>query len=479
MAPNGGVTGDPFPPAEGGAVRRSADRDRDRGAPEEGRELSPSRGGARGPKGSPRAARAAGAPSPSPRESQVGAWLGSPRRDRAPAVLRWAGLSKDVAVTGGGAGGLSTRLRRRRVVGDLEAPEPAAEAKRRTRRVLFAVSGVAQPGEVLALMGPSGSGKTTLLNCLHPERAGSQVSGAITINDAPLVKADKRRIAYVLQDDTLFPSLTVRESLLFTARLRLAGADEKAKAEAVDAVITQLSLGRAANNTVALCSGGEKKRVSISIELLTDPTVLLLDEPTSGLDSTTSGSLLRTLLALAREHSRTVVTSIHQPSSMVYLAFDRVLMLCDGHVVFDGPPGKTLSYLEAAGFACDAPCNPADFVMDLLIGDGADANRKLLIDAYAARKRPLEPSSEGSGDNWPTRAMEAAKGADPGAPPPLPSKWATGWWYQTAVLTRRSFFVAKSAVLSWISLFECAALTLVTGLLFFQLPWDASAVSAR
>ena len=117
--------------------------------------------------------------------------------------------------------------------------------------------------------------------------------------------------------------------------------------------------------------------------------------------------------------------------------------------------------------------------MDLLIGNGADANRKLLIDAYAARKRPLEPSSEGSGDNWPTRAMEAAKGADPGAPPPLPSKWATGWWYQTAVLTRRSFFVAKSAVLSWISLFECAALTLVTGLLFFQLPWDASAVSAR
>ena len=80
MAPNGGITGDPFPPAEGGAVGRRADRDRDRGAPE-GRELSPSRVGAGGgAKGSPRAARAAGAPSPSPRESQVGAWLGSPRR---------------------------------------------------------------------------------------------------------------------------------------------------------------------------------------------------------------------------------------------------------------------------------------------------------------------------------------------------------------------------------------------------------------
>ena len=423
-------------------------------------------------KGSPAGDRAG----PAPRESQVGAWLGG--ADRAPAVLRWDGLSKDVAVAGaGGALALSSPAtllrRRRRVAGDVDLEAPK-ESSRGSRRVLFGVSGVARPGEVLALMGPSGSGKTTLLNCLHPERAGSRVSGNITVNDAPLVKADKRRIAYVLQEDTLFPSLTVRESLLFTARLRLAGADEQAKAEAVDAVIAQLSLVRAANNTVALCSGGEKKRVSIAIELLTGPTVLLLDEPTSGLDSTTSGSLLRTLLALAREHSRTVVTSIHQPTSAVYLAFDRVLMLCDGHVVFDGPPRKTLGYLEAAGFACDGPCNPADFVMDLLIGDGADANRKLLIDAHAARKRPLEPSgSGGSGDNWPARATEAAEGADQG------SKWATGWWYQTTVLTSRSFFVAKSAVLSWISLFECAALTLITGLLFFRLPWDASAVQAR
>lgn len=213
----------------------------------------------------------------------------------------------------------------------------------------------ATTGEVLALMGPSGSGKTSLLNALSGR--SSFDSGVITINGKPMTGSSMKRlmskIAYVKQNDVFFGHLTVRDQLTYTALLRLPSDLPKAsKHEEVDRIIKLLRLSKVADSPIMLLSGGEKKRVNIGTELLTDPAIIMLDEPTSGLDSTSAVSLIRLLHNLANDHGKTVVTSIHQPSSAVFRSFDRLIMLADGNVVYFGTPVDSLSYLRDQDLSC-------------------------------------------------------------------------------------------------------------------------------
>lgn len=225
--------------------------------------------------------------------------------------------------------------------------------------ILNDVSGAAYPGEVLALMGPSGSGKTSLLNSLSGRSAFD--SGVITINGKAMTGQSMKRlmskIAYVKQNDIFFGHLTVRDQLTYTALLRLPADLPKAqKHEEVDRIIKLLRLSKVADSPIMLLSGGEKKRVNIGTELLTDPAIIMLDEPTSGLDSTSAVSLIRLLHNLADHHNKTVITSIHQPSSAVFRSFDRLLMLADGNVVYFGTPVDSLSYLRQHDLACPDGC---------------------------------------------------------------------------------------------------------------------------
>merc|ERR1711871_1802883 len=138
------------------------------------------------------------------------------------------------------------------------------------------------------------------------------------------------------------------ETLQFTARIRLCGAvsDKVAQAQAVAA---RLGLGQCEGTPLALCSGGEKKRTSIAIEMLKEPSILLLDEPTSGLDSAMAAALAQALRNVARMEDVTVVTSLHQPSSSVFSELDNVMFLCDGHTVYQGPPAAALPYFASLG----------------------------------------------------------------------------------------------------------------------------------
>jgi ABC-type multidrug transport system ATPase subunit len=119
-------------------------------------------------------------------------------------------------------------------------------------------------------------------------------------------------------------------------------------------------------------SGGERKRVSIGHELLVNPSLLVLDEPTSGLDSTAASRLVATLSALARK-GRTVVLSVHQPSSRVYRAFDSVLLLAEGSCMYYGPGRDAMDYFASVGFAPGFHVNPADFMLDLANGESSRA----------------------------------------------------------------------------------------------------------
>jgi ABC-type multidrug transport system ATPase subunit len=253
----------------------------------------------------------------------------------------------------------------------------AAGSSAREKTIISGMSGVVRPGEMLAMLGPSGSGKTTLLTALGGRHGGrALLSGKITYNGQPFSGAVKRRTGFVTQHDVLYPHLTVAETLWYTALLRLPralGAGEK-RAQA-EAVMRELGLAKVAHSMVGGVrglrglSGGERKRVSIGLEMLVDPSLLLLDEPTSGLDSTTAARIVGTLRRMAADGGRTVVVTIHQPSSRLYHMFDKVLLLsADGCPIYYGRAADALSYFASVGFASPLSLNPADLMLDLANG---------------------------------------------------------------------------------------------------------------
>ncbi|GBF99558.1 ABC transporter G family member-like [Raphidocelis subcapitata] len=214
--------------------------------------------------------------------------------------------------------------------GPLERLRAAGRAARggerepQERQILHAVSGEILPGEVLALMGPSGSGKTSLLSVISGRAPRAvRTSGRVTVNGQAFSKQAKRRVGFVLQDDLLYETLTVEETLGYAAALRLPRGTSAAQRRArVDDVIAALGLGKCRGTIIGGyfrrgISGGERKRVSIGHELLINPAILMLDEPTSGLDSTTALHLLQLLQDLAAG-GRSIATTIHQPSSRLY-----------------------------------------------------------------------------------------------------------------------------------------------------------------
>jgi ABC-type multidrug transport system ATPase subunit len=192
-------------------------------------------------------------------------------------------------------------------------------------------------------------------------------------NFVPSDEVVRSLTSYVCQDDdTLLPTLTVRETLHFAACLRLPiWMSKESKIQRAEAALNDLGLKDCAetvvgNDLIKGISGGEKRRVSIAIQILTDPRVLLLDEPTSGLDSFTASSIIEVLSNLAKA-GRTVILTIHQPGSNLYRHFDNILLLArGGFPVFSGKGVEMLPYLSSVGHDCPEHINPTDFALDLV-----------------------------------------------------------------------------------------------------------------
>ncbi|KAK9095955.1 hypothetical protein Sjap_021452 [Stephania japonica] len=245
----------------------------------------------------------------------------------------------------------------------------AAEA----RTVLEGVTGMVSPGEILAVLGPSGSGKSTLLTALAGRLNAAGFTGTVLANDQPVTKSVLKRTGFVAQDDVLYPHLTVRETLIYCSLLRLPQRlSKKDKIVMADSVISELGLAKCedtiiGNSFIRGVSGGERKRVSIAHEMLVNPSMLLLDEPTSGLDSTAAHRLVSTLVSLAHK-GKTVVTSVHQPSSRVFQMFTSVLLLSEGQCLYFGKATHAMDYFASLRCSPSFPMNPADFLLDLANG---------------------------------------------------------------------------------------------------------------
>ncbi|WOL18539.1 hypothetical protein Cni_G27336 [Canna indica] len=243
-----------------------------------------------------------------------------------------------------------------------------------TRPILQGVTGSVEPGEVLALMGPSGGGKTTLLSLLSGRIKIKDHRGSITYNDQPYSNSLKRRIGFVLQDDIVFPHLTVRETLTYSALLRLPKTlTKQQKEERAMKVIFDLGLERCQDTIIGGAyirgiSGGERKRVCIGNEILLDPSLLFLDEPTSGLDSTTALRITKMLHNIAHV-GKTVVTTVHQPSSRLFNMFDKLILLGKGTSIYFGKASEAMLYFSSIGYNPLIPMNPAEFLIDLANGN--------------------------------------------------------------------------------------------------------------
>ncbi|KAM9329529.1 broad substrate specificity ATP-binding cassette transporter ABCG2 [Gastrophryne carolinensis] len=241
------------------------------------------------------------------------------------------------------------------------------------RQILSDVNGIMRPG-MNAILGPTGSGKSSLLDVLAARKDPHGLSGEVLIDGKPQPPNFKCLSGYVVQDDVVMGTLTVRENLQFSAALRLPKTlRQKEKDERIDQIIKELGLTKVADSKVGTplirgVSGGERKRTNIGMELISDPGILFLDEPTTGLDASTANAVLLLLKRISRQ-GKTIIFSIHQPRYSIFRLFDSLTLLASGTMLYHGPAQSALDYFTELGYECEAHNNPADFFLDVINGD--------------------------------------------------------------------------------------------------------------
>uniref|UniRef100_A0A8C2JV34 ATP-binding cassette, sub-family G (WHITE), member 2a n=1 Tax=Cyprinus carpio TaxID=7962 RepID=A0A8C2JV34_CYPCA len=241
------------------------------------------------------------------------------------------------------------------------------------------------------------------LDVLAARKDPAGLSGEVLIDGAPQPPNFKCLSGYVVQDDVVMGTLTVRENLRFSAALRLPKSiRQREKDEKVERLIQELGLSKVADSRVGTqlirgVSGGERKRTSIGMELIFDPSVLFLDEPTTGLDASTANSVLMLLKRMANS-GRTIILSIHQPRYSIYRLFDSLTLLLGGRLVYHGPAQDALDYFSEIGYICEPHNNPADFFLDVINGESTAVALNKLYDIEELDQEQLSSSLKGIED---------------------------------------------------------------------------------
>ncbi|KAH9328181.1 hypothetical protein KI387_000289, partial [Taxus chinensis] len=350
------------------------------------------------------------------------------------------------------------------------------------------LTGSAQPGQMVVIMGPSGSGKSTLLDALAGRLGGAtRQAGDILVNGRRQALSYGTS-AYVPQDDILMATLTVGEAMFYSAQLQLPNSMSTAeKRERADITIKQMGLHDSVNTRIGGwrmkgLSGGQKRRVSIAMEILTRPKLLFLDEPTSGLDSAAAYHVMKRIATLAREDARTIVASIHQPSSEVFELFHNLYLLAGGRTIYFGEASQTSQFFALNGFPCPSLRNPcdhylrtinSDFEQDIEEGDSqgcittCQVINKLVTSYHSSNiaKAVVNKVNEISKREG---AILERKGTH------------TTFLMQSYVLTKRSFVnMYRDLGYYWLRIAVYIALCVCVGTTYFNVGQDYGAIQAR
>ncbi|KAL5486906.1 hypothetical protein EMCRGX_G019445 [Ephydatia muelleri] len=352
--------------------------------------------------------------------------------------------------------------------------------------ILNDVSGVL-PSGLNALMGPTGSGKTTLLDILAGRRSWKSIQGAVLVNGVQQPPNFRLVSGYVVQDDVIMGTLTVRENLNFSAALRLPSSmsygERKQRVEKVilDLGLTACADTKVGNEFIRGVSGGERKRTNIGMELIIEPQVLFLDEPTTGLDARTAASVVQLLKNLTRSNNRIVVMSIHQPRYSIYKLFDTVTLLSQGSTVYHGPAeGKAVQYFTRAGFHCDQHENSADFFLDVISQceqkmkeatatvafddvEKKEANDGIDLVAFYQQSQEHRATTE---ELATIMRHSQEKHGNVG---PIPSYATTFLWQLLVVTTRSSLNLVRNPATSVIQLMSTIIFALLVGIIYLRL----------
>ncbi|XP_075840072.1 broad substrate specificity ATP-binding cassette transporter ABCG2 [Microtus pennsylvanicus] len=371
--------------------------------------------------------------------------------------------------------------------------------KKTEKEILSDINGIMKPG-LNAILGPTGGGKSSLLDVLAARKDPRGLSGDVLINGAPQPANFKCTSGYVVQDDVVMGTLTVRENLQFSAALRLPTTMKNhEKNERINMVIKELGLEKVADSKVGTqfirgVSGGERKRTSIGMELITDPSILFLDEPTTGLDSSTANAVLLLLKRMSK-HGRTIIFSIHQPRYSIFKLFDSLTLLASGKLMFHGPAQVALEYFASAGYQCEPYNNPADFFLDVINGDSSavvlnreeEPQRENKTEEPSKREKPIiENLAEFYANSSIYRETKAELDQLPrnqkkkGILAFKETTYTTSFCHQLRWIARRSFKnLLGNPQASVAQLIVTIVLALIIGAIYFDLKNDSSGIQNR
>lgn len=370
-----------------------------------------------------------------------------------------------------------------------------------TKRLLQGLSGYAEPGRIMAIMGPSGSGKSTLLDSLAGRLARNVVMTGNILLNGKKKRLEYGAVAYVTQEDVMLGTLTVRETLTYSAHLRLPTTLSKEEVkDIVEGTIIEMGLQDCGDTVIGNwhrrgISGGEKKRLSIALEILTMPKMLFLDEPTSGLDSASAFFVVQSLRNIARD-GRTVVSSIHQPSSEVFALFDDLFLLSGGETVYFGEAKMAVQFFAEAGFPCPSRRNPSDHFLRCINSD-FDAITATLKGSQRLRDKPTssDPFMEMATAQIKSALVEKHRDSKyakmararsqeiskiEGLEVETNSGSQATWWKQLTTLTKRSFVnMCRDVGYYWARIVIYILVSICVGTVFYDVGYGNTAILAR
>ncbi|XP_032690312.1 ATP-binding cassette sub-family G member 1-like isoform X2 [Odontomachus brunneus] len=340
------------------------------------------------------------------------------------------------------------------------------------KQILKGLDGIFRSTELTAIIGPSGAGKSTLLNILSGFQEGSYTGTVEYLNQGnkQSQRSCKKQLRYIQQTNNLYDYFTINEIMMIASYLKIDRSISRTSRQIlINDILSTLSLLHIKETRTDRLSGGEKKRLSIALELIDNPSLIFLDEPTTGLDSSAAVQCVTVLKKLAKT-GRTIICAIHQPSAALYEMFDLIYLVVDGYCMYRSPPGDTVNYFARQGLQCPKYHNPADYMLEVVSKEYGNYDEQLI----AASKWSSESNDEVRSSNSSYDMIQNISDNNQMIALSCPPTELMRFW---VLLQRYIMLTYRNRQTVYISLSAHLFVSILTGLFYEHIGDDANKVS--